>query len=260
MLGPGRSMMMDACDDSNVDLSNCIFALLFNFGWILAVTIGMVDVERIAPASDDGPSIIRRTQVLLAIGTVIAILGVFGACTYRLRPSPRALHSNDDAADSLTAVKVPPVQSALQTRPLIASCILQFTGYTVSASVHWCLPPSIFSCICVKSCHVSRYWTSFVTASIASSSLSLAGLGLLIEGLCTAIMLFALSSINARFGTVRVCVRAYLFCHNQARADAVCTGTSRLVLSSLQQPACWRQPATHSSTQFCSAYSDSHLG
>ena len=146
MLGPGRSMMMDACDDSNVDLWNCIFALFLNFGWILAATIGMINVERIAPSNDDSPSIIRRTQVLLAIGTVIAILCVFGACTYRLRPSPRALHSNDDAADNLTAVKVPPVQSALQSRPLIATCVLQFTGYTVSVSVHWCLPPSIFSC------------------------------------------------------------------------------------------------------------------
>ncbi len=230
-------MMMDACDDSNVDLFNCIFALFLNFGWILAVTISMVNVERIAPSSDDSPSIIRRTQVLLAIETVIALLCVIGACTYRLRPSPRALHSNDDAADNLTAVKVPPVQSALQSRPLIATCVLQFTGYTLSACVHWCLPPSIFACICVKSCRVSRYWTAFVTASIASSSLSLAGLGLLIEGLCTVITLFALTSINTRFGPVRVCVRACLFCHNLARADAVCTATLRLVLSSPQQPA-----------------------
>ena len=106
MLGPGRSMMMDACDDSNVDLWNCIFALFLNFGWILAVAIGMVNVERIAPSNDDSPSIIRRTQVLLAIETVIAILCVIGACTYRLRPpsSPPALHSNDDAADNLTTI------------------------------------------------------------------------------------------------------------------------------------------------------------
>ena len=230
-------MMMDACDDSNVDFWNCTFALFLNVGWMLAVTIGMINVERIAPSNDDSPSIIRRTQVLLAIGTVIAILCVFGACTYRLRPSPRALHSNDDATDNLTAVKVPPVQSALHSRPLVATCVLQFTGYTLSACVHWYKPPSNVSCVCVNSCHASRYWTAFVTASIASSSLSLAGLGLLIEGLCTVITLFALTSINARFGTVRVCVRACLFCHNQARADAVCTGTSRLVLSSLQQPA-----------------------
>ena len=134
-------MMMDACDDSHVDLANCIFALFLNFGWILAVTISMVDVERIAPSNDDSPPIIRRTQVLLAIETVIAILCVIGACTYRLRPSPRSLHSNDDAADNLTAVKVPPVQSALHSRPLVATCVLQFTGYTLSACVHWCKPP-----------------------------------------------------------------------------------------------------------------------
>jgi len=155
MLGPGRSMMMDACDDSNVDLANCIFALFLNFGWILAVTISMVDVERIAPSNDDSPPIIRRTQVLLAIETVIAILCVIGACTYRLRPSPRSLHSNDDAADNLTAVKVPPVQSALHSRPLVATCVLQFTGYTLSACVHWCKPPSNVSCVCVNSCHAS---------------------------------------------------------------------------------------------------------
>jgi hypothetical protein len=142
-------MMMDACDDSHVDLANCIFALFLNFGWILAVTISMVNVERIAPSNDDSPPIIRRTQVLLAIEIVVALLCVIGACTYRLRPSPRSLHSNsgislhsnDDAADNLTAVKVPPVQSALHSRPLVATCVLQFTGYTLSACVHWCKPP-----------------------------------------------------------------------------------------------------------------------
>ena len=84
MLGPGRSMMMDACDDSHVDLWNCIFALFLNFGWILAATIGMINVERIAPSNDDSPSIIRKTQVSLAIEGVRAILCVIGACTYRV--------------------------------------------------------------------------------------------------------------------------------------------------------------------------------
>jgi hypothetical protein len=158
---------------------------------------------------------------------------------YRLCPLTRSMHSNAIAADNLTAVKVPPVQFALQSRPLIATLVLHFTGYIIRTCVHWCPPPSNLSCVCVNICHVSRYWTAFITAYIASSSFSLARLDIHVECLCTVITLLALPSINAHSGP-RSSVRARLPILSQLSRSGCCvstTGTSRLVFSSLQQPA-----------------------
>lgn len=174
-LGPGRSMMLDMVSDQHYDTANAIFAFSLSLGWVAAFVVGAFPIEDILPSnlfSDSTSPANRHIETLIGAEGVIVIICVAAACWRGTRSSA----APDSDAES----------SSSTSRPLIALCLLQFSGYCVSCAVNW-------------------YWTSFLHNTVTPTSkilLSFVGIGC--QGIFSLLSLMVLPMLNATFGVARV--------------------------------------------------------
>ena len=202
-------------NEEHYDTANAIFAFSLSLGWVAAFVVGAFPIEDLLPStlfSDSISAANRHIEILIvssppnssntqlsscrsqgAEGAVV-ILCVVAACWLVSK------HSNIDEADA--------EQTPSSSRPLIALCLLQFSGYCVSCAVNW-------------------YWTSFLVRhpflSIShatnvqpsshplqpdtvtpSSKILLSFVGIGCQGVFSLLTLIILPPLNSMFGVARV--------------------------------------------------------
>ena len=174
-LGPGRSMMLDMVNEEHYDTANAIFAFSLSLGWVAAFVVGAFPIEDLFPSSFFPDSIsAANIHIELLIGTegAVVILCVAAAC-WRVSKHPKM-------------EEVDPEPTSSSSRPLVALCLLQFSGYCVSCAVNW-------------------YWTSFLPTTVTPTSkilLSFVGIGC--QGVFSLLTLIILPPLNSIFGVQNV--------------------------------------------------------
>ena len=176
-LGPGRSMMLDMVSDEHFDTANAIFAFSLSLGWVAAFVVGAFPIEDIFPSSlfqDSVSAANRHIEVLIVsilrappqllspqlqgVEAAVVILCVIASCWSGVRRE-----KTEEAAAE---------ESSSTSRPLIALCLLQFSGFALRGNfVYSASALMMCSRYCV-SCAVNWYWTSFLVRP-PNTSLSL---------------------------------------------------------------------------------------